>query len=749
MKLKDKKYTDIIIPILLLLIVLGAAIYATAMNWQVAVSRMEQSLGDQVKNQSSHLRDKVNGKASLLKGLSATFTQEDVSSQYFIMKKLRRCTYQTDFSKISYIYSDGTLQRNDGKKTNVSDRQYFKMAMLGNTKIEVIVSKIDGEKKIGIATPVVIDNKVMGVLFATYDMETFRPLIEESISDISNLSYICDTNGKYIIGTENAEIIMENYDPGITTTGGFFDILDDSDFSEGSKEEIVTKMQNGESGQAAYTYHGDKRYTTYEPLGINGWYVIAVLPESKIYEEAMESAKIAYVMLAAVMAVVIMIIMYLIWRERRLVMSEKRKADEIRYLLEHDDLTGILAEKTFYKQVQERLTKAKPGEYCIVYLDVYKFKLINEIFGYDKGDELLCAIGEELEQLTEGCNGLCGRISGDKFALFIPHQEELIKLFYTRKKRKKRILPIEIYLYYGVYVVNHMDIPPAQMVDCAQLAQRAIKGNYDNYVSYYNEKIKDQIMKEQEIISSMSKALDNGEFVVYLQPQYNYREGRICGSEALVRWKSPEKGLIPPGDFIPVFESNGFIIKLDENVWEQVCKLQRKWLDAGYDPLPISVNVSRADLLKGCVAEKIMGLIEKYDLTSDLIRVEVTESAYMDNPQQLIMEIDILRNNGLLVEMDDFGSGYSSLNMLKDVPIQVLKTDLKFLAGTGIEMRKESILANVVRMAHQMGMSVIAEGVETKEQADYLLQLNCEQMQGYYFSRPIPVEEFEKLVYHV
>ena len=175
--------------------------------------------------------------------------------------------------------------------------------------------------------------------------------------------------------------------------------------------------------------------------------------------------------------------------------------------------------------------------------------------------------------------------------------------------------------------------------------------------------------------------------------------------------------------------------------------LLRKWIDEGKEPLPISVNVSRADLLKGDVAEKLIGLLKKYDLKSELLRVEITETAYMDNPQQLIMEIDRLRDNGLLVEMDDFGSGYSSLNMLKDVSIQVLKTDLKFLAGSGIEKRKESILDGIISMAHRMGMRVIAEGVETKEQADYLLKLNCEHMQGYYFSRPVPVEEFEKMVY--
>ena len=747
MKTKEKKQFNVLIPILLLLVVVVAVIYGTSRNWSGTIESKKKSLGEQVVNQVSTFYDKIENIFSILSGFGTTFTEEEIGNLDYIEQKINQGANKTDFVTVSFVYPDGHLYRNDGRDIDVADRQYFKKCMEGESVVAFLKNPyMDDEPVVGMCVPVWGEEEVAGILLGAYDMDAFRELLEACMADISNLSYICDSQGDFIIGTEHADSVMDGYGEGDEKLG-FLDILEESEFTESSKAEVTSNMSNGLGGQAAYTFRGEKRYTTYEPLGINDWYIVTVLPEEQIYSEAMQSASVSYITLVIVMTAIVLAILYFAYREHQRVIDEKERAEEIKYRLDHDDLTGVLCEKAFVAKIEERLKTIGSKEYCLVYMDVYKFKLINEMFSYEKGDELLRVIAKDLSLLAEEYDGHCCRISGDKFVLFVPNKEEALNHFYTQKQHEERILPIEIYLHYGIYVIHDVTIPVSRMIDCAQLAQKAIKGQYDNCISYYNDEIKQKIIKEQEIINSMTKALASGEFIIYLQPQYNYKEGKISGAEALVRWKHPEKGLIPPCDFIPIFETNGFIIKLDENVWEQVCKLQRKWLDEGLTPLPISVNVSRADLLKGAVAEKLMGLIEKYDLTPDLLRVEVTETAYMDNPQQLITEIDKLRNNGLLVEMDDFGSGYSSLNMLKDVPIQVLKTDLKFLDGSGIEARKERILDSIIGMAHQMGMLVIAEGVETKEQADYLLQLKCEHMQGYYFSRPVPVEEFEKMVY--
>ena len=260
-----------------------------------------------------------------------------------------------------------------------------------------------------------------------------------------------------------------------------------------------------------------------------------------------------------------------------------------------------------------------------------------------------------------------------------------------------------------------------------------------------------ELLKEQELISEMEPALAKRQFILYLQPQYDYTTNTMTGAEALVRWKHPEKGLIPPGLFIPIFENNGFICKLDLYVWEEACRLLRKWIDLGLNPVPISVNISRRDIYSQNLVDIFENLIKTYKLDPRMLRLEITESAYMDNPEQLIKVVDDLRDLGFCIEMDDFGSGYSSLNTLKDVPVDVLKLDMKFIMsatqGTDSEKSKGGhILSSIVRMANWLKLPVIAEGIETGIQADYLKSIGCFYMQGYYFAKPMPVDEYERLL---
>lgn len=744
----NKSKINMIIPTLLLIVIIAAVLLGAIMTRQMSERHMEMSLREQSVSQSAILRDKIDSQFAMLTGLASGFTEEDIENLDFILEKMTEATKRSEFITLDFAYPDGTAYRNDGKKMDLSDRWYFKQCMNGKNAIEFLdAGKLVSEERIGIAVPVIPEDEVAGVLVGDYNRALLQKLFESANIYENPVSYVCDSNGTILVGTKEGMKTLEANVPEGNQVGKIADLLQGAEFSEGSREEVKSRMQYQAGGMLIYTLGGEKWYTLYEPLGINDWFVVTFLQEAQVYHTSMETVRLSYIMAAAIMIAVIVIIIFLAIREHRNMISEKEKADELQYILEHDELTGILCERVFMERVKERLGAIAPEEYCLIYLDVYKFKLINEMFGYEKGDELLCTIADELEVLCLKYDGLCSRIAGDKFVLFVPHRQEILESFQIKKEQERQLLPVEIYIHYGVYLIKDSSIPVAQMIDCAQLAQKEIKGNYDNYVFYYNDRLKQQILREQEIISSMSGALSDGEFIVYLQPQYNYQNGKISGAEALVRWNSPVKGLISPGEFIPVFESNGFIIRLDEYVWESVCRLLRKWMDEGKNPVALSVNVSRADLLKGAVAKKLASLIEKYALTPELLRVEVTESAYMDNPQKLIMEIEELHKAGFVVEMDDFGSGYSSLNTLKDVPINVLKTDLKFLSGTGIEERKNKILDSVVDMAHQMGMTVIAEGVETEEQAGYLLQLDCKYMQGFYFSRPIPVEEFEKLVY--
>uniref|UniRef100_UPI003AB2AEB0 EAL domain-containing protein n=1 Tax=Selenobaculum sp. TaxID=3074374 RepID=UPI003AB2AEB0 len=243
-----------------------------------------------------------------------------------------------------------------------------------------------------------------------------------------------------------------------------------------------------------------------------------------------------------------------------------------------------------------------------------------------------------------------------------------------------------------------------------------------------------------------NSALESGQFEFYLQPKCSIDTGNIVGAEALVRWRHPMKGLISPGKFIPVFEKNGFILKLDVYIWESVCKLLRQWIDEGRQPMPISVNVSRINLYNPKLCDILIGLVEKYQLEPYLLELELTESAYTENEKLLVSIIERLRGYGFRILMDDFGSGYSSLNILKNLPVDVLKIDLHFLGGSDKFNRGGNILTSVVRMAKWMALPVIVEGVETREQVDFLCSIACTTAQGYYFSPPIPVLDYEKML---
>ena len=300
----------------------------------------------------------------------------------------------------------------------------------------------------------------------------------------------------------------------------------------------------------------------------------------------------------------------------------------------------------------------------------------------------------------------------------------------------------------GVYRITNPTMGVSTMCDRALLALLTVKNSYNDKVARYEDDMLRGLLAEEQLERDMERGISEGQFAVYFQPQVNYDTGYIIGAEALVRWKHPQRGLIQPGEFIPLFEKNGFITRLDEYVWRRTAEYMRSWLDMDVwdTPVPVSVNISRLDIYDTGICEKIKAIVDEYGVPPELFKLEITESAYMDNPHQLISVVKDLKALGFSVEMDDFGSGYSSLNTLKDVPVDVLKLDTRFLCSGEDDARGGSILSSVIRMAHWLKLPVIAEGVETRTQADYLKSLGCFYMQGYYFGRPMPTEDFEKLL---
>lgn len=416
-------------------------------------------------------------------------------------------------------------------------------------------------------------------------------------------------------------------------------------------------------------------------------------------------------------------------------------------LAEKDLLTGVYNRDFFYQKVAEQLERDPVGEYDLLCADVEKFKLVNDLYGVAEGDKLLCYLADVLQERISD-HILCGRMGADTFVLLIPRESrcDAILLNQVRRQVDQYFSHIHIVVRFGVYRINGREVPVSAMCDRAKLAVDSIKGIYDVHYAYYDDSLREKMLREQSIVNGMKSALETDQFRVYYQAKYDLKTKRIVGSEALVRWLHAENGFMAPAQFIPVFEKNGFIADLDRFVWNRACEDLRAWIDAGLAPLPVSVNVSRVDIYNPQLPQQLLDLVAKHNLTPNILHLEITESAYTENPRQLISAVNELRDLGFIIEMDDFGSGYSSLNMLSELPIDVLKLDMRFLQTTNGRKNSENILSFIVNLAKWMGLSVVAEGIETETQFVMLRNMEADYGQGYYFSKPVPRDEFERML---
>ena len=410
-----------------------------------------------------------------------------------------------------------------------------------------------------------------------------------------------------------------------------------------------------------------------------------------------------------------------------------------------DAATGLLGKEAFFDEAAAYLRHSGARDVSIVCFDVDHFKLFNDLHGLDCGDELLRYLGRALALRfsPDGAQPLA-RLAADTFALCATG---------IRPERVERILVdissecpngIDAIVRAGVYRIEDPASPVSIMCDRAVIALRTVKGSYFDRVALYDPGMREALVLEREVVAGIESALREDRIELFLQPKCNIRTGKIVGAEALARWRHPERGIVAPGEFIPLIERNGLVCSLDLRVWEKPAAWIRGLIDEGVQPVPVSVNVSRADIYLVDVAAELHALVERYGIEPSLIEVEITESAYSERPDRIVAAFDELAERGFTVLMDDFGSGYSSLNMLKDINVDVLKIDMRFLDRD--DRRSKDIMESVIRMARWLDLPVIAEGVETREQVNFLLDVGCSYAQGYYYARPMEAAAFEALL---
>lgn len=417
---------------------------------------------------------------------------------------------------------------------------------------------------------------------------------------------------------------------------------------------------------------------------------------------------------------------------------------KLEYRLNYDSLTKAYNRYGFYKNAQKLIKEHTDTEYCLILSDIKSFKLINEIYGENIADKILIDEVNIIRQKMKG-NSVLGRLNGDIIAMVIPKEylsekefSDMIKLLSDRYSNKN----FRLHIYLGVYYIKDINETIRQMVDKVSLVIMKSKGNMSNYILYYDENSYRNDIFKQQLIGEFETALNENQFCMYLQPQTD-KDGNMLGAEALIRWNHPNMGLIMPGAFIECFEDAGLIYRLDNYIWEEAAKQLKIWKDSGYNYY-ISVNISAKDFYHIDVYQTFKNLVSKYGIDTDKLHIEITETALSEDKQAAHKTIERLHDEGFIIEIDDFGSGYSSFNFLKDVCADVIKIDRVFLKKSSHEERGEQILRSIISLSHDIGMDVITEGVENVDQLSMFAKMNCDWFQGYYFSKPITVGDFEE-----
>ncbi len=410
-----------------------------------------------------------------------------------------------------------------------------------------------------------------------------------------------------------------------------------------------------------------------------------------------------------------------------------------------NELTGLMIEDAFNTRARALLQERIEG-WCVLSVDLEHFKLFNEWYGRKHGDLLLAQIGNRLRDEEKNTGSVACYFGQDDFALLTHFDMKAIERLYAdiHELIKEYGTSVGFMPAFGICMADE-DSSIEELADRAALAARYAKENYHTRIRIFKPSMYQKTERDYQLLSDFQKALKDRELFIQLQPQCQIASRKIVGAESLVRWHRADGTVISPGVFVPVLERYGFVTDLDEYVWEEVCVWQKKWIDSGHTPLPISVNVSQIDIFTIDVPAFFEKLVEKYSLPVEVIKIEITESAYVDN-DSVADTVRRLREKGFLVLMDDFGSGYSSLNMLRNLSVDIIKLDAQFLRMSGDDRKGVQIMETIVNMAKTMGVPIIVEGVETKEETDFLAGLGCTYVQGYYFYRPMPVEEFERLI---
>ena len=660
----------------------------------------------------------ANDKDQLEQSLTATNSANDFISMLYIWKDghgvMSTATYGTR--------SEITLEDCDPYAIDV-----IEMAFEGNNGIsKMFDSDVYGEKLCVYAVPVYQNGKVVGALAASDTLEIFTDIANgKAVMGGAGYINLINSEGRVLVRSQNT-LIKEDVNT----------IYDGSYLTEKTKEQTRLALSKQESVLGEFRYEGTRCHYYLEPLGMNGWYLFCA---NTVWGAHLALGGVL-VITGVVVLLVLLVVNGLLYAGYRQFRKAVRALIRIAY---QDQVTGAENTIRFNQRFNEISSQHK--NYSTVAMNVHNFKGINDLFGQDRGDKVLCYLKEMIEGMLKTGEFFCRDTADLFYILLLDNDEQLVQ------KRMQKIIDhiSRVSLDYGEYsyeLSTYCGIAICGDRERALLAMQSIQNSHQKSIAFYNHVLHDEVRRKNSIESHMYAALQNKEFKLFLQPKFNLKTDALVGAEALVRWQNPDGSFRMPGEFIPLFEKNGFCLKLDMYMVERVCKQIRMWMDVGITPAPISINQSKLLFSDLNYPENVSQILAKYHVPPSLITLEILESVATENFEQINKQIEALHEKGFRISMDDFGSGYSSLNMLYQLDIDELKLDRGFLRKVSEEelVKRQAIVEQVVVFAKKFGIATVAEGVETQEDRDFVKRLNFDFVQGYFYDRPIAAAEFSR-----
>lgn len=729
--MKQKK-NGFFITILLLLISLAFIVTVSVVfnNIKTNLEReIISSLSEEAEENAALIEKEIDAKFGVLQSFAneLSSTGDEIAE----IRDMQSFVEVYNFRRMGFVDLNGIAKTTDGFEKDLSFREFYQVGLKGESFITESLQETIGdstEDMINILSVPVYDNKgeIKGVLFATYLTEKFHEVIFSDSFQGEGYTYIVAGDGDVI--SSYGDGMQKEYDNIFIYTG------DAAQYDDAIQEKVENDMREKISRVGiGVNEDNDKYFYCYKPLEIESadmnWYIFSIEPKSVLDERMhpiMRDIQFLTVILICILVMANIIFLY----------YNVRRRQELFRLAYKDSITG----GDNFSNFKEKAKKYENTEGYVIALDISEFKLVNNVCGNARGDEVLKVIWDVI---MANCNDneQAARVNADRFVIFwIESSKKTVtyrieKLINEIEGISEQLSVPRLYPVIGIRAVEKLDDADKRYGEALR-AKSLIKNRRDRHYAFYDEIDYDTIVENKKLENGFEKALADKKFEVWYQPKFNSHTGKIVGSEALIRWRADDGSLISPGRFIPLFEKNGNIIRLDEYVFREVCRQQKE----GIQILPVSVNISRFSLYYSNVVEKYERIINYYDVDHKYVQIEITESAIIENT--VIVElIQKFHDAGFDILLDDFGSGYSSLASLNQMPFDTIKLDKSLVDYVGNE-NGEKLLKFIVQLVQSLGMKITAEGVEYKEQLDFLENLNCDDIQGFYFSKPLMLADF-------